>query len=290
MIEFSDPSARVYLTSIGGYALLDEQSERSLARKMQSGDKAAREAFIHANLRLVASVAKRYVGQGLGLMDLIMAGNEGLLIAVGKYDPDDVRQTRFTTMAYHWIRTAIVRAVAETGEAVRLPYEVFTARNRVRRLEAPGQELTHDELCTTLDGKVGMADRVRHAPLPPISLDEPYNISDGHHGDDIPTTYGDVLHDPRVDVEQEVISTDEPDRHAGLRAAIAQLPQRDQEVLSLRFGLNADGQEHSPREVAAIYHVTTKTAHAWEMAALARMRCAMTAPTPMHPLAVIQAA
>lgn len=255
-----------YLREIGRVPMITHEREIELAKRIEAGDRDAMKQFILANLRLVVSIAKRYVGRGLTLLDLIQEGNIGLIRAVQRYDWR--RGHRFSTHATWWIRQAISRAVADKGRTIRLPVYVNTALNRIRRerqrlLQELGREPTEQELseATGLD-PLRMVE-LQSAPGAPVSLELPV-------GEDEEQELGDVLADTES-ASPEDVATTHTLRDEVQRVLESVLTPREQLVLQLRFGLG-NGQAHPLEQVGRELGITRERVRQIEAGALAKLR------------------
>jgi RNA polymerase primary sigma factor len=255
-----------YLREIGRVPMITHEREVELAKRIEAGDRDARKQFVLANLRLVVSIAKRYVGRGLSLLDLIQEGNIGLIRAVQRYDWR--RGHRFSTHATWWIRQAISRAVADKGRTIRLPVYVNTALNRIRRerqrlLQELGREPTEIELAeaTGLD-PIRMVE-LQAAPGAPVSLELPV-------GEDEEQELGDVLADTES-ASPEDIATTQTLKDEVQRVLESVLTPREQLVLQLRFGLG-NGQAHPLEQVGRELGITRERVRQIEAGALAKLR------------------
>ncbi len=255
-----------YLREIGRVPMITHDREIDLAKRIENGDREARKQFVLANLRLVVSIAKRYVGRGLSLLDLIQEGNIGLIRAVQRYDWR--RGHRFSTHATWWIRQAISRAVADKGRTIRLPVYVNTALNRIRRerqrlLQELGREPTELELAeaTGLD-PIRMVE-LQSAPGAPVSLELPV-------GEDEEQELGDVLADTES-ASPEDIATTQTLKDEVQRVLESVLTPREQLVLQLRFGLG-NGQAHPLEQVGRELGITRERVRQIEAGALAKLR------------------
>jgi RNA polymerase primary sigma factor len=255
-----------YLREIGRVPMITHEREIELAQRIEMGDREAMKQFILANLRLVVSIAKRYVGRGLTLLDLIQEGNIGLIRAVQRYDWR--RGHRFSTHATWWIRQAISRAVADKGRTIRLPVYVNTALNRIRRerqrlLQELGREPTEEELAeaTGLD-PIRMVE-LQAAPGAPVSLELPV-------GEDEEQELGDVLADTES-ASPEDIATTQTLKVEVQRVLEAVLTPRERLVLQLRFGLG-NSQAHPLEQVGRELGITRERVRQIEAGALAKLR------------------
>ncbi len=255
-----------YLREIGRVPMITHEREIELAQRIEMGDRDAMKQFILANLRLVVSIAKRYVGRGLTLLDLIQEGNIGLIRAVQRYDWR--RGHRFSTHATWWIRQAISRAVADKGRTIRLPVYVNTALNRIRRerqrlLQELGREPTEEELAeaTGLD-PVRMVE-LQAAPGAPVSLELPV-------GEDEEQELGDVLADTES-ASPEDVATTQTLKDEVQRVLESVLTPRERLVLQLRFGLG-NSQAHPLEQVGRELGITRERVRQIEAGALAKLR------------------
>ena len=255
-----------YLREIGRVPMITHEREVELAKRIEGGDRDAMKQFILANLRLVVSIAKRYVGRGLTLLDLIQEGNIGLIRAVQRYDWR--RGHRFSTHATWWIRQAISRAVADKGRTIRLPVYVNTALNRIRRerqrlIQELGREPSEQELAeaTGLD-PVRMLE-LQSAPGAPVSLELPV-------GEDEEQELGDVLAD-NESASPEDQATTQTLKDEVQHVLESVLTPREQLVLQLRFGLG-NGQAHPLEQVGRELGITRERVRQIEAGALAKLR------------------
>ena len=255
-----------YLREIGRVPMITHEREIELAQRIEDGDPEAMKQFILANLRLVVSIAKRYVGRGLTLLDLIQEGNIGLIRAVQRYDWR--RGHRFSTHATWWIRQAISRAVADKGRTIRLPVYVNTALNRIRRerqrlIQELGREPTEEELAeaTGLD-PIRMVE-LQAAPGAPVSLELPV-------GEDEEQELGDVLADTES-ASPEDIATTQTLKDEVQRVLESVLTPRERLVLQLRFGLG-NSQAHPLEQVGRELGITRERVRQIEAGALAKLR------------------
>ena len=256
-----------YLREIGRVAMLSHAQEIDLAQRIEAGDKDATQQFVLANLRLVVSIAKRYVGRGLSLLDLIQEGNIGLMRAVQRYDWR--RGHRFSTHATWWIRQAISRAVADKGRAIRLPVYVNTALNRVRRerqrlVQELGREPTEQELAEALEMDVERLHELEAAPGTPISLELPV-------GEDEEQELGDVLADENSTSPEEIATTRTMKREVQ-EVLEDVLTPRERLVLQMRFGLGKAGRTYPLEQVGRKLGITRERVRQIEAGALAKLR------------------
>src|SRR5512146_1199924 len=255
-----------YLREIGRVPMLSHAQEIDLAQRIEAGDKDAVQQFVLANLRLVVSIAKRYVGRGLSLLDLIQEGNIGLMRAVQRYDWR--RGHRFSTHATWWIRQAISRAVADKGRTIRLPVYVNTALNRVRRerqrlVQEMGRDPTEQELADALGMDVERLHELEAAPGAPISLELPV-------GEDEEQELGDVLADENSTSPEEVATTRTMKQEVQDVLEDVLTP-RERLVLQLRFGLG-NGHTYPLEQVGRQLGITRERVRQIEAGALAKLR------------------
>lgn len=255
-----------YLREIGRVPMLSHAQEIDLAQRIEAGDKDAVQQFVLANLRLVVSIAKRYVGRGLSLLDLIQEGNIGLMRAVQRYDWR--RGHRFSTHATWWIRQAISRAVADKGRAIRLPVYVNTALNRVRRerqrlVQELGRDPTEQELADVLGMDVERLHELEAAPGTPISLELPV-------GEDEEQELGDVLAD-ETSTSPEEVATTRTMKQEVQDVLDDVLTPRERLVLQLRFGLG-NGHTYPLEQVGRQLGITRERVRQIEAGALAKLR------------------
>src|SRR5579859_3066494 len=255
-----------YLREIGRVPMLSHAQEIDLAKRIEAGDKEAVQQFVLANLRLVVSIAKRYVGRGLSLLDLIQEGNIGLMRAVQRYDWR--RGHRFSTHATWWIRQAISRAVADKGRAIRLPVYVNTALNRVRRerqrlVQELGRDPTEQELADALGMDVERLHELEAAPGTPISLELPV-------GEDEEQELGDVLAD-EASTSPEEAATTRTMKQEVQDVLDDVLTPREKLVLQLRFGLG-NGHTFPQEQVGRQLGITRERVRQIEAGALAKLR------------------
>ena len=255
-----------YLREIGRVPMLSHAQEIDLAKRIEAGEKEAVQQFVLANLRLVVSIAKRYVGRGLSLLDLIQEGNIGLMRAVQRYDWR--RGHRFSTHATWWMRQAISRAVADKGRAIRLPVYVNTALNRVRRerqrlVQEWGREPSEQELADALGMDVDRLHELEAAPGTPISLELPV-------GEDEEQELGDVLAD-EASTSPEEAATVRTMKQEVQEVLEDVLTSRERLVLQLRFGLG-NGHTYPLEQVGRQLGITRERVRQIEAGALAKLR------------------
>lgn len=264
-----DDPVRMYLKEIGKIPLIDAEKEQALARTMIEGtpeEKAeAKKQLAEANLRLVVSIAKRYLGRGMPFLDLIQEGNLGLLKAVDKFDY--TKGFKFSTYATWWIRQSITRSIADQARTIRIPVHMVETINRLVRtqrqmLQELGREPTPDELAKRLDSPVGRVRDIIQISQEPVSFETPVGEEEDSH-------LGDFIRDDSSQALVEAVS-DQMLREQ-LKAVISQLTERERQVLELRFGLK-DGEMHTLEEVGKCFHVTRERIRQIEAKALRKLR------------------
>jgi RNA polymerase primary sigma factor len=261
----SDDPVHLYLKEIGNYPLLTMDEEVSLAKRIEVGDDTAKQTLAESNLRLVVSIAKRYVGRGLSFLDLIQEGNLGLIKAVDKFDYS--KGFKFSTYATWWIRQAITRSIADQSRTIRIPVhmsEIINKTYRVSRtlLQDLGREPTEQELADAMDMTVEKIREVIKISSDPISLDLPIGEEEDSH-------LGDFIRD------ENILGPEEAASYSILRDQIAKLldtlTEREQRVLVLRFGLT-DGRTRTLEEVGKEFNVTRERIRQIEAKALRKLR------------------
>jgi len=248
-VEPSLDSLRLYLRSIGRVDLLTAEQEVLLARRIERGDMAAKQQMIEANLRLVVSIAKSYLGRGLTFLDLIQEGSMGLIRAVEKFDYR--RGYKFSTYATWWIRQAVTRAIADKGRTIRIPVHMVEKLNKVVHVERQlvqqlGREPTADEIATELETSVREVRDVLRMAQQPISLEKPI-------GEEDESELGDFVEDQSAESPFETAA--EHLRRENLHRALAALPEREREVIEMRFGLTGE-RPYTLEEVGRAFNVT----------------------------------
>ena len=248
-VEPSLDSLRLYLRSIGQVDLLTADEEVSLAKRIERGDMAAKQQMVEANLRLVVSIAKGYLGRGLSFLDLIQEGSLGLIRAVEKFDYR--RGYKFSTYATWWIRQAVTRAIADKARTIRIPVHMVEKLNKVVHVERQlvqefGREPTPDEIAIELQWTAReVKDILRIAQLP-VSLEKPI-------GEEEDSELGDFVEDDAAESPFETAS--ENLRRENVRKALDALPQREREVIEMRYGLKGH-QARTLEEVGRAFGVT----------------------------------
>lgn len=261
----SDDPVKQYLKEIGGYPLLSVAEEIELAKKIENGDEYAKRILAESNLRLVVSIAKRYVGRGLSFLDLIQEGNLGLIKAVDKFDYN--KGYKFSTYATWWIRQAITRSIADQSRTIRIPVhmsEVINKTYRVSRnlLQELGREPSEQELADAMNLPIEKVREILKVSADPISLDTPIGEEDDSH-------LGDFIKDDTIMGPEDAAS------YAVLQDQIAKLldtlTEREQRVLILRFGLK-DGRSRTLEEVGKEFNVTRERIRQIEAKALRKLK------------------
>ena len=263
-IRIDDP-VRMYLKEIGKVPLLTADEEVELALRMEQGDEKARKELAEANLRLVVSIAKRYVGRGMQFLDLIQEGNLGLIKAVEKFDFR--KGYKFSTYATWWIRQAITRAIADQARTIRIPVHMVETINKLSRvqrqlLQENGREATPEEIAEEMDVPVSKVREIMKIAQEPVSLETPIGEEeDSHLGDFIPDTQMMV---PADAAAYSLLKEQ-------LMEVLGTLTDREQQVLRLRFGLD-DGRARTLEEVGSQFGVTRERIRQIEAKALRKLR------------------
>ena len=260
----SDP-VRMYLKEIGRVPLLKFEEEIALAKRSEKSDKAAKDKLIESNLRLVVSIAKKYVGRGMTLLDLIQEGNQGLIRAVEKYDWR--RGYKFSTYATWWIRQAITRAIADQARTIRIPVHMVETINRFLRtsrklMQELGREPTPDEVALTMGIDASKAREIIKISQEPTSLEAPI-------GDEEESHLGDFIHDTTAPTPYDAASRQLLKEH--MVEVLGSLSEREQKVLRMRFGLD-DGRPRTLEEVGREFAVTRERIRQIEAKALRKLR------------------
>jgi RNA polymerase primary sigma factor len=264
--DVSDDSVRLYLREIGKIPLLTAEEELELAHRVVAGEKRAKDKMAEANMRLVVSIAKRYVGRGLDLLDLIQEGNTGLLRAVEKFDPD--KGFKFSTYATWWIRQAITRAIADQARTIRIPVHMVETINKLLRTQRRltqelNREPTNEEIAKEMEIDVEKVEHIMKIKQDIHSLDQ--SVRD----DEEDSVLGDFVED------EDTISPEESAANQLLKEQVKDLlsglSDREQKIIRLRFGLE-DGKSHTLEEVGQEFSVTRERIRQIEAKALAKLR------------------
>ena len=263
-ISIEDP-VRMYLKEIGKVPLLSADEEVELAKRMAEGDEEAKKRLAEANLRLVVSIAKRYVGRGMLFLDLIQEGNLGLIKAVEKFDYH--KGFKFSTYATWWIRQAITRAIADQARTIRIPVHMVETINKLIRvsrqlLQELGREPTPEEIAAKLDMQVERVREILKISQEPVSLETPIGEEEDSH-------LGDFIQDDNVPVPAEAAA--QTLLKEQLDEVLDTLTEREQKVLRLRFGMN-DGRARTLEEVGKEFDVTRERNGQIEAKALRKLR------------------
>lgn len=263
-VSTEDP-VRMYLKEIGNVPLLTSEEEVELAKRVEQGDEEAKKKLTEANLRLVVSIAKKYVGRGMPFLDLIQEGNMGLMKAVDKFDY--TKGYKFSTYATWWIRQAITRGIADTGRTIRVPVHMVETINKTLRmtrtlLQELGREPTPEEVAERLNVPVSRVREVLKISRDPVSLDTPIGEEDDSH-------LGDFIEDDTA------LSPADSAAFSMLReelsTALESLTERERQVVRLRFGLE-DGRARTLEEVGKEFNVTRERIRQIEAKALRKLR------------------
>ena len=263
-VSIEDP-VRMYLKEIGKVSLLSADEEIELAKRMEKGDEAAKKRLAEANLRLVVSIAKRYVGRGMLFLDLIQEGNLGLIKAVEKFDYR--KGYKFSTYATWWIRQAITRAIADQARTIRIPVHMVETINKLIRvsrqlLQELGREPTPEEIAEEMDMPVDRVREILKISQEPVSLETPIGEEEDSH-------LGDFIQDDNVPVPADAAAFTLLKEQ--LIEVLGTLTEREQKVLRLRFGLD-DGRARTLEEVGKEFNVTRERIRQIEAKALRKLR------------------
>ena len=263
-VSIEDP-VRMYLKEIGKVPLLSAEEEIELAKRMENGDEAAKKRLAEANLRLVVSIAKRYVGRGMLFLDLIQEGNLGLIKAVEKFD--NRKGYKFSTYATWWIRQAITRAIADQARTIRIPVHMVETINKLIRvsrqlLQELGREPTPEEIADKMDMSVERVREILKISQEPVSLETPIGEEEDSH-------LGDFIQDDNVPVPADAAAFTLLKEQ--LVEVLSTLTDREQKVLRLRFGLD-DGRARTLEEVGKEFNVTRERIRQIEAKALRKLR------------------
>ena len=263
-VNMEDP-VRMYLKEIGKVPLLSAEEEMELAKRIEAGDDEAKKRLSEANLRLVVSIAKRHVGRGMQLLDLIQEGNLGLIKAVEKFDYR--KGYKFSTYATWWIRQAITRAIADQARTIRIPVHMVETINKLVRtsrqlLQELGREATPEEIAERMELPVEKVREVMKISMEPVSLETPIGEEEDSH-------LGDFIQDDHVPVPAEAAAFTMLQEQ--LEEVLSTLSERESKVLRLRFGLD-DGRARTLEEVGKEFNVTRERIRQIEAKALRNLK------------------
>lgn len=266
--DISDDSVRLYLREIGNIPLLSTEEEFKLAKRVQEGDKKAKDKMAESNMRLVVSIAKRYSGRGLDFLDLIQEGNTGLLRAVEKFDPD--KGFKFSTYATWWIRQAITRAIADQARTIRIPVHMVETINKLLRTQRRmtqelNREPTIEELAKELDLEPSKIEYVMKIKQDIHSLD----AGIGRDGEEEDSVLGDFIEDEDAPSPEDAASGQLLKEQ--VKNILSSLSDREQKIIRMRFGLD-NGKSHTLEEVGQEFSVTRERIRQIEAKALAKLR------------------
>ena len=263
--DIADDSVRLYLREIGKIPLLNAEEELELAQRVVAGDREAKDQMAEANMRLVVSIAKRYVGRGLDLLDLIQEGNTGLLRAVEKFDPD--KGFKFSTYATWWIRQAITRAIADQARTIRIPVHMIETINKLIRtsrqlVQENGREPSPEEIADRMQLPLDKVRKVLKIAKEPISLETPIGEEEDSH-------LGDFIEDKGVvNPLEAVIKANLSEQTSRV---LSTLTPREEKVLRMRFGIG-EKSDHTLEEVGQDFEVTRERIRQIEAKALRKLR------------------
>jgi len=267
--DISDDSVRMYLREIGRIPLLSIEEEMELAQKALEGDRRAKDKMAEANMRLVVSIAKRYSGRGLDLLDLIQEGNTGLLKAVEKFDPE--KGFKFSTYATWWIRQAITRAIADQARTIRIPVHMVETINKLMRVtrrltQELNREPTNEEIAKELDIEPEKVEYIQKIKQDITSLDAGIG-RDGDDGEE--STLGDFIEDEDTKSPEESTTIQMLKDQVG--EILGSLSDRERKIIEMRFGLNGT-KSHTLEEVGLEFAVTRERIRQIEAKALLKLR------------------
>ncbi|AHD06301.1 RNA polymerase sigma factor RpoD [Paenibacillus larvae] len=263
-IKINDP-VRMYLKEIGRVTLLSAEDEVELAKRIEQGDEEAKRRLTEANLRLVVSIAKRYVGRGMLFLDLIQEGNMGLIKAVEKFD--HTKGYKFSTYATWWIRQAITRAIADQARTIRIPVHMVETINKLIRvsrqlLQELGREPTPEEIAKEMELSTDKVREIMKIAQEPVSLETPIGEEDDSH-------LGDFIEDQEAQAPADAAAYELLKEQ--LEDVLDTLTEREENVLRLRFGLD-DGRTRTLEEVGKVFGVTRERIRQIEAKALRKLR------------------
>lgn len=262
----SDDSVKIYLREIGRVPLLNAKQEIELARKIKEGDYEAKRKLVRHNLRLVVSIAKKYINRGLPFLDLIQEGNLGLIRAAEKFDPE--RGYKFSTYATWWVRQGITRSLSDKSRTIRVPVHMVETINKFKKIARKlGQELnrrpTEEELSEVMEVPTSKIKEIVAAMRTPVSLESPINNEDDGKLEDF-------IADPNHSVKPESAATEQLLADDILRV-LDTLTQKEKAVIQLRFGIDS-GQERTLEEVGRLLRITRERVRQLEFRALKKLR------------------
>jgi RNA polymerase primary sigma factor len=265
LLEISNDSVRMYLSEIGRVPLIDAKKEVDLARRIRKGDAGAKQQLAEANLRLVVSIAKKYIGRGLSFLDLIQEGNIGLFRAVEKFDPE--RGFKFSTYATWWIRQAITRAIADQARTIRIPVHMVETINKLthtqrRLVQELGREPTLEELAVEMEMDIKKVQHIQKISQDIVSLEAPV-------GSEEDSKLGDFIEDEEAINPFE--ATNRQLKKENVHAMLEFLTPRERKIIEMRFGLR-DGIGHTLEEVGQEFGVTRERIRQIEAKVLQKMR------------------
>ena len=260
-----DDPVRMYLKEIGKVPLLSGEQEMELAQKMEEGSEEAKQELVEANLRLVVSIAKRYVGKGMSFLDLIQEGNLGLMKAVEKFDYR--KGYKFSTYATWWIRQSITRAIADQARTIRIPVHMVETIHKVARvsrqlLQENGRDPSTDEIAKAMKMSPEKVREIMKIALDPVSLETPIGEEEDSH-------LGDFIEDSDSPAPQDAVSY--VMLREQLNEVLRTLTPREEQVLKLRFGLE-DGRTRTLEEVGQVFNITRERIRQIEAKALRKLR------------------
>ena len=260
-----DDPIKIYLKDIGNVPLLSFEEEVALAKRIETGDAQAKQLLSESNLRLVVSIAKRYMGRGMSLLDLIQEGNMGLIRAVDKYDYR--RGYKFSTYATWWIRQAITRAIADQARTIRIPVHMFETIQKLRKVSKQLQqelnrEATYDELAERMNMSVDKIQEILQLSREPVSLETPI-------GDEEDNQLSDFIKDESGTIPQDAAAYRLLQEH--INEVLSTLSEREATVLKLRYGID-NGREMTLEEIGREFNVTRERIRQIEAKALRKLR------------------
>jgi len=260
-----DDPIKIYLKDIGNVPLLSFEEEVALAKRIETGDTQAKQLLSESNLRLVVSIAKRYMGRGMSLLDLIQEGNMGLIRAVDKYDYR--RGYKFSTYATWWIRQAITRAIADQARTIRIPVHMFETIQKLRKVSKQLQqelnrEATYDELAERMNMSVDKIQEILQLSREPVSLETPI-------GDEEDNQLSDFIKDESGTIPQDAAAYRLLQEH--INEVLSTLSEREATVLKLRYGID-NGREMTLEEIGREFNVTRERIRQIESKALRKLR------------------